>query len=174
MLIGFAPRPVAYRVLRAGSPGAPFQLISPLPLTTTEFTDRGLDNERTYLYAVQAVRTELAESVRSEPSANVETTPVDLTPPSAPGNLVAVPSTTAVRLAWDPSPEQDVAGYLVYRATSPSAEYVRLTPAAAVGTLYIDRTVERGKTYRYTVTAVDRARAANESARSTPTTVTVP
>ena len=168
------PRPVAYRLLRAGNPGAPLQPISLLPLTTAEFTDRGLDNERTYVYAVQAVRSELAESVRSEPSATVEATPVDLTPPSAPGNLVAVPSETAVRLAWDPSPEEDVLGYLVYRATSPSAEYVRLTPAAISGTLYIDRTVERGKTYRYAVTAVDRARAANESTRSTPTTVIVP
>ena len=167
-------RPVAYRLLRAGSPGAPFQPISPLPLTATEFTDRELDNERTYLYMVQAVRTELRESVRSEPSATVEATPVDLTPPSAPQNLVAVPSETAVRLAWDPSPERDVAGYLVYRAISQSAEYVRLTPAAVSGTLYTDRTVERGKVYRYAVTAVDRARAPNESARSTPTTVTIP
>ena len=79
-----------------------------------------------------------------------------------------------MRLAWDPSPEADVRGYLVYRAISPSAGFVRLTPAAIPGTLYIDRTVERGKTYRYAVTAVDRAKRPNESLRSTPTAVTVP
>jgi len=168
------PLPVAYRLLRGEGPGAPLQPISPQPVTTTAFTDRGLNNERTYLYAVQAVRSELAEVVRSELSATVEAVPVDLTPPSAPRNLVAVPSESAVRLAWDPSPDEDVAGYMVYRATSPSDQYVRLTPAASAGTLYTDRTAERGKTYRYAVTAVDRARAPNESARSIPTTVTVP
>jgi hypothetical protein len=168
------PRPVAYRLLRAITPGTPLLPISPFPLTATEFTDRQLDNERTYSYAVQAVRTDPAGNVWSEPSATVEATPVDLTPPAAPQNLVAVPSEAAVRLAWDPSPEEDVAGYLVYRATSPSEAYTRLTPAAIPGRLFIDRTVERGATYRYVITAVDRAKRPNESARSAPTTVTVP
>lgn len=166
--------PLAYRVLRATSPGRPLQPIAASPLSGTEFTDRPLDNGRTYFYAVQAVRTEPSGSARSEPSATVEAMPVDLTPPSAPRNLSAVPSQTAVRLAWDPSPEEDVAGYLVYRATLPSGAYVRLTPAAIPGPLFIDRNVERGKMYRYAVTAVDRAGPSNESARSAPTGVTVP
>lgn len=167
------PQPVAYRVLRATRPGAPLVPISP-SITTTEFTDRGLDNGRTYTYAVLAVRTDPAGGIRSEPSATVDVTPVDLTPPSAPRNLVAVPSETAVRLAWDRSPEEEVAGYLVYRATLPGGAYVRLTPAAVPGTLFVDREVERGAAYRYAVTAVDRAPRPNESPRSSPTTVTVP
>jgi hypothetical protein len=176
LLIDGSPplQPVGYRLLRAMPPGTPLLPVTATPLTGTEFTDRGLENERTYVYAVQAVRIDLVESVRSEPSATVESTPMDLTPPSAPQNLVAVPSETAVRLAWDPSPEEDVAGYFVYRATPPGDAYIRLTPSEIPGTLFTDRAVERGKTYRYAVTAVDRAKRPNESARSSPTAVTVP
>lgn len=168
------PGPVAYRILRAESAGMPLLSISPSPVTATDFTDRGVQNERTYYYAVQAISAEPTGSVRSEPSPTVHATPVDLTPPSAPRNLAAVPTETAVRLAWDPSPEEDVSGYLVYRLAVPSEAYTSLTPAPVAGTVFIDRSVERGKTYRYAVTAVDRARPPNESARSAPTVVTVP
>ena len=85
-----------------------------------------------------------------------------------------MPAETAVRLAWSASAEEDVAGYLVYRAGAPGAAYVRLTPTPITTTTYIDRTVERGKTYSYVVTAVDRAIRPNESARSQPAGATVP
>ncbi len=169
-----APAGLRYEVLRGGSADGPFAPITPEPLTATEFTDRGLRNEQTYYYAVRAIRGEPAASARSVLSTVASATPVDLTPPSAPTNLVAVPSETAVRMAWNASPEEDVAGYIVYRAQAPGGDFVRVTPTPIRTTTYVDRTVERGKTYVYAVTAIDRASRPNESARSEPARATVP
>lgn len=169
-----APATLGYEVLRAPSAAGPFAPLTPEAIAARDFTDRGLTNEQTYYYAVRAVRTDAAGRARSTLSAVAGATPVDLTPPSPPGSLVAVPAETAVRLAWNASPEDDVAGYLVYRAEAPGAAYVRLTPTPITTTTYIDRTVERGKTYSYVVTAVDRAIRPNESARSQPAGTTVP
>lgn len=167
------PTPLDYELLRARSVEGPFQPVTPEPIVTAEFTDRGLENEQTYYYAVRAVRRDPSGSARSELSAVIAATPLDLTPPSRPANLVAVPSETAVRLAWNASPEPDVAGYIVYRA-APGADFVRLTPTPISTTTYTDRAVGRGQTYTYVVTAVDRASRANESQRSAPATATVP
>jgi fibronectin type 3 domain-containing protein len=70
-----------------------------------------------------------------------------------------------VRLAWRPSPEADVALYAIYRAIGEGA-LVRVGTTAAINTVFIDREVTPGTTYRYAVTALDRARRANESGRS--------
>jgi hypothetical protein len=165
---------LAYVVLRANSAEAPLQPVTPSPITAASFTDRGLQNDQTYYYAVRAVRSEPAGLARSEPAVTVAATPVGVTPPSAPTNLVAVPSEYAVRLAWNPSPEEGVTGYLVYRASPPGGPYVRLTPVPLQTTVFIDRAVERSRTYSYVVTAVDRAGRPNESARSNEATTTVP
>lgn len=165
---------IAYVVLRAASPAAALTPVTPSPITASSFTDTGLQNDVTYFYAVHAVRTEAAGVAQSELSTTAAATPVDVTPPSAPANLVAVPTEGAVRLAWNPSPEPDVAGYIVYRASPPGGPYVRLTPGLVTATVAADRTVERGRTYAYVVTAVDRAKRVNESARSNEVTATVP
>lgn len=168
------PGPLSYEVLRAPSADGPFVPATPEPVPTPDFTDRGLTNEQPYYYRVRAVRSEAGTRARSEPSQIATATPAKVTPPSPPKNLVAVPSLDAVRLAWDASPEPDVAGYLVYRAVAPGADFVRLTPTLITRTTYTDRTVERGKTYLYVVTAVDRASRPNESARSASARATVP
>lgn len=169
-----APSPLGYELLRAPDAGGPFSPVAPEAIVATEFTDRGLKNEHTYYYAVRAVRSEPGSRARSELSAVAAATPVDLTPPSAPLNLVTVPSESAVRLAWNASPEEDVAGYLVYRAEGPRVEFIRLTPTPISTTTYTDRAVEQGRTYSYSVTAVDRASRPNESARSEAARATVP
>lgn len=169
-----ATGPLSYELLRGASPEGPFGAVTPDPIGAPSFTDRGLTNDQTYYYAVRAVRSEVGVRALSDRSTVVAATPVKLTPPSPPTNLVAVPSAGAVRLVWDASPESDVAGYVVYRAVAPGADFVRLTPTPITRTTYSDQTVERGKTYSYVVTAVDRATRPNESARSAPARATVP
>ncbi|MFQ5829737.1 MAG: fibronectin type III domain-containing protein [Candidatus Methylomirabilia bacterium] len=169
-----ATGPLTYQVLRAASVEASLQAIIPRPIEATHFTDRGLENDQTYYYAVRAIRVEPQGEAGSELSSMVSATPVDLTPPSAPTDLVALPTEDAVRLLWNRSPEADLAGYLVYRAARPGGPYDRLTTEPIRTTLFTDRAVERGRTYGYVVTAVDQAARANESARSNEVTVTVP
>ncbi len=103
----------------------------------------------------------------------IAATPVDTTRPSPPAQLIAIPAAGSVRLAWNASPEADVALYAVYRAEG-SAALSRVATTQAIATTYTDRDVQPGRTYRYSVTALDRARQANESARSSEVSVTVP
>ena len=114
-----------------------------------------------------------AGTARGPASAAVAVTPVDTTPPSPPTRLIATPASGSVRLAWNASPEEDVALYAVYRAEGTGA-FLRIATTQATTTLYTDRDVQPGRTYRYAVTALDRAQKANESERSNEVAVTVP
>jgi predicted small lipoprotein YifL len=172
MLDGSAPAgEIRYVVLRGG-PAGTLAPVTPQPVSGTTFTDTGVDNDVDYRYAVRAVRVEPAVTAAGETTAPVAVAPADTTPPSAPAGLVAVPSSGAVRLAWNPSPEADVAAYAVYRAGE-AGELMRIATAVGAGTVYTDRDVRPGTTYRYAVTAIDRARKPNESARSNVVSVRV-
>jgi hypothetical protein len=161
-----------YVVLRAAGDGA-LAPVTPEPRAGTAFTDTGLENDTAYRYAVQAVRMDPEGAARGPASAAVGATPVDTTPPSPPARLIAIPASGSVRLAWNASPEEDVALYAVYRAEGTGA-FLRIATTQAITMLYTDRDVQPGRTYRYAVTALDRARRANESARSNEVSVTVP
>jgi hypothetical protein len=163
---------VSYRVLRATAPGATPVPVTPAPIADTRYADRGLRNEQTYYYSVQAVRADrggLAWGLRASP---IALTPHDLTPPAAPVGLVAVPAVDTVRLAWDANAEPDLAGYVVYRALGDGATEPVAT-VTAPATTFTDRAVSSG-TYRYAVSAFDSAPRKNESGRSREVTVTIP
>jgi len=164
--------PLVYEILRAPSADAPLVPITRTAPDATAATDRGLENDRTYHYAVRAIRQEGGTAIEGEVTASVAVTPADVTPPSPPTELVAIPSEGTVRLSWSPSPEPDVAGYVVYRARG-SAPLQRVGAVRAPGTTFTDRDVPSG-TYRYAVTAQDASARANESRPSNAVTVTVP
>ena len=169
---GAATGEIRYLVLRGvGTTGA-LAPITAQPIAGTAFTDTGVDNDVDYRYAVRSVRVEAAVSATGEASTPIAVAPADTTPPAAPAGLVAVPSSGAVRLAWNPSPETDVGTYAVYRAGE-TGDFMRIATAVPPGTVYIDRDVRPGATYRYAVTAIDRARRPNESARSNVVSVRV-
>jgi predicted small lipoprotein YifL len=162
-----------YLVLRGIGSAGPMAVITPEPLSTTTYTERGLENETEYRYAVRAVRVDARATVAGALSAVVEARPIEIARPSPPRHLVAVPSAGAFRLAWSPSPEPTVAQYAIYRASPPDAP-VRIGSTPAGNTTFLDRDVRPGTTYRYAVTALDSARRPNESAPSNEVTVTLP
>jgi hypothetical protein len=162
---------VVYEVLRAPGPEAGLAPIGP-PVGVTRIVDRPLENDRAYEYAVRAIRVESQTRAVSEPTTRVSVTPADMTPPSPPADLVAIPSERTVRLSWRGSPEPDVARYVVYRAT-PGGTFGRVGSVAVPGTTFVDRDVPSGA-WRYTVTAEDSGSRRNESARSNAAAVSVP
>src|SRR5262249_6818656 len=173
LIDGSAPSVLfTYEVLRAPSADAELKPITPVPIGELVMTDRGLDNDHTYYYAVRAVQVASNTVVYSASSPRVAVTPRDVTPPSPPANLVAIPSAATVRLSWSPSPERDVDTYIVYRATAGGA-FERVGSTRAPTATFIDRNVTAG-TYRYVVTAQDAGARPNESERSNEVTVTVP
>lgn len=93
----------------------------------------------------------------------------DLTPPSAPLDLVAAVDGGDVTLDWSASPEFDVIGYHVDRAGADgTSERLTATPVATPG--YLDEALADGP-YEYAVIAVDDSD--NESEPSAPATARV-
>ena len=164
---------LVYVVLRGAGSDGPLSPVTPTGLSGTSYTDTGLDNDGEYRYAVRAVRVDPRVVAVGAPSKPVTAMPVDTTPPRPPTDLIVVPAPGAARLAWRASPEEDVALYAVYRATG-TGGFTRIGTALAGTTTFIDRDVRPGVTYRYAVTALDRARKPNESGRSAEVAVTLP
>lgn len=163
---------MTYEVLRAGSPDARLEPITRTPTAAPAFTDGSVDNDRTYYYALRAIRMEAGTVARGAPSPRVVATPTKTTAPAPPTRLVATASERTVRLTWTGSPGPDVAAYVIYRAKDDGA-LERIGTARPPAAAFIDREIPSG-TYRYAVTAQDSAARRNESARSNEVTVTVP
>jgi predicted small lipoprotein YifL len=164
---------VRYLVLRGAGSAGPLAVVTPESLTATTYTDSNLENETEYRYAVRAVRVDARGTATGTPSPVIVARPIETVRPSPPRNLVAVPSGGAFRLAWTASPEASVALYAIYRATGSEAP-ARIGTTPSGTTTFMDRGVQPGTTYRYTVTALDNARRPNESAPSNEVTVTLP
>ena len=164
--------PLIYEVLRATTPDGPLSVVARTAPGVTTLVDSLLENDRTYYYAVRAVRQEGAVMAQGQTSARVSATPTDITPPPPATALVAIPSEGAVRLSWTPSPGPDVVGYVVYRATA-TGSFERIGSVRVPATTFTDRDVPAG-VYRYAVTAQDSSVRANESVHSNEVSVTVP
>ncbi len=99
---------------------------------------------------------------------------VDNFPPAIPQELAAVfvGEQHSIDLSWQPDTESDLAGYIVYRSVD-GGEWIRISgPAPVDGPAYRDPTVEKGRSYRYAVSAIDQT--GHESKRSTPVSESTP
>jgi fibronectin type 3 domain-containing protein len=171
LLDGGVPGPLAYEVSRSSTADGPPDALFPLPIGETQFLDKSVENDRTYYYAVRAIRQEAGSVARGESSTRVAATPERTTPPAPPSNLVAARSGTSVRLSWSASRDPNAAGYVVYRASG-AGSFARLGVTRVPATTFTDRNLPRG-TYRYVVTAHDATARVNESRHSNAVTVTI-
>lgn len=84
---------------------------------------------------------------------NVE---IDTIAPFAPGSISVISGSDNIKINWAESISEDIAGYNIYRSSSP---YVKLNqnllPKSQVS--YYDNDVEVGHQYQYKITAVDFA-----------------
>ena len=160
-----------YTVYRAEKDGARTR-ISAQPVREPAFADRAFEFGRAYAYIVRSVTDPGPGFVESDDSTAAEVKPADTFPPAAPAGLSIAAGPDFLSLAWDASPEKDLAGYLVWRWVGDDAKnYIRLTKTPILETAFTDRSVEKGKSYTYFVTAVDTA--GNEGARSAVVSETI-
>ena len=158
----------AFRVFRK-SGESPFVRVG--DVNANEWTDGGTELGKTYVYIVQAVvKLDSGKEAESEFSAPVSVTPRDIFPPAAPQSVQGSIAPNSVELNWERNLEEDLAGYRVYRAEGDGA-FEKLADLPGIPS-YSDRKVMAGKTYRYTVTALDQV--GNESPRSAAVTVIMP
>jgi hypothetical protein len=178
-----------YRVYRRDESSRKDAIAGEVPVPSergpVHFTDSTFEWEKTYLYRVTTV------SIVKHPDSNSEvqvegddTPPVriiahDVFPPSVPAGLQAAYSGEGqkpfIDLIWAPVTNADLAGYNVFRSETNGAEVkmaVKLNAELVKSPSYRDFAVASGKTYTYSVSAVDVR--GNESQRSEPTSEPVP
>lgn len=109
-----------------------------------------------------------------EISAPVRVDVIDTFPPAVPRGLVAVfaPEEKTIDLSWQPDTEEDLAGYIVYRAAEDGVWRRISGPQPLIGPAYRDTTVGPAHAYHYAVSAIDLT--GHESQRSAEATESVP
>ena len=89
-------------------------------------------------------------------------TGADLTAPDAPYGLIGSAGDGKVQLDWNPTVEEDLEGYNIYRSRIAEGPFNnRLNGEPVHGSDYLDQEVDNGVTHYYAVKAVDRS--GNES-----------
>jgi len=123
--------------------------------------DRTAQKTETYTYQAQRVRSVTLEGqaleLRSAPSPTITVHIADTFPPQPPTGLAAVSGGApgSIDLSWEPVPDSDLAGYLVYRRSAAQAAFQKLTLKPLIGPAYTDTTATAGQRYIYRVTAID-------------------
>jgi len=133
------------------------------------FVDRSARYGRRYIYTVRTAK-KRRPPVLSAEAGEREIDYQDRFPPPLPERFVALGERNAVRLRWDPSPADDLAGYVLYRR-EPGRDFHRLREELITGTEYLDRGLASGLSYDYRIQAVDRL--GNASELSPPASATV-
>ena len=133
--------------------------------------DKNAELDHVYKYVLQRVVKLKVHGASAElagaksPAVTVDAK--DVFPPSVPQGLAAVADAEAgsIDLSWEPSPQADVAGYIVYRRANGGA-WQRISPEGKLATApaWSDTTARRGVRYEYSVAAVDKD--GNQSAKS--------
>jgi hypothetical protein len=143
------------------------------------FLDSGFAWEKTYRYRVVPVsiisQNGAEIQVEGEDSNAVTVVAHDIFPPATPSGLQAVASgegqTPFIDLIWSPVTNSDLDGYNIYRKEGNGA-MMKLNSEPVKSPAYRDPAVSPGKTYVYSVSAIDVR--GNESHKSEEATETLP
>lgn len=133
--------------------GAP---IASLDAATTAYQDLAVAYGQRYIYTVCSLGARTPAVVESAPAGEREIDYQDRFAPEPPRALRALGGPNEARLLWEPSPDPDVAGYVVFRA-DPEQEFRRVTAEPLAGLAHVDGGLGSGLVFRYRVAAIDRA-----------------
>lgn len=134
------------------------------------FTDNGIRYGERYIYTVRAIAS-LDPLIWSDEAGEREIDYEDRFAPPLPKNLVALGERGRVRLRWEASQADDVAGYVIYRKEPRRDEFRRINDDLVTRTEYIDRNLVSGFSYDYRIQVADRS--GNESELSDPVSASV-
>ena len=155
--------PVKYQVYK-GAGGGGLEKLG-VPLSTASYVDAEVVNGTEYRYQVQTLLTIGEDLVAGGMTDEVSVTPYDRVPPAVPTGVAVIQTSGGVKVIWEGSREDDLAGYTVYRKGK-GQDFKLLGMVKAPYTIYEDATAGDGSGYRYAVTAVDGAVPPNESNKS--------
>ncbi len=163
------PRIVGYNIYRSPKGQQPEELATPVntsPVSQTTYTDT--PPYGAHQYVITAISSTGPPRIESDPSAPATAEFKDLLPPPPPTGLTALVETKAVRLVWDAVDAPDLAGYRIYRTEGTGLQELKIAGKFPLvlnppltQTNYTDTTINRGISYFYEVTSVDKS--GNES-----------
>jgi len=171
-----------YRVYRRLEGGTSDTVAGEVPVdaSSTQLVDRSFEWEKTYFYRATVVAL-IHEEGKPDAQFEGDDTPEekvfahDVFPPAVPTGLQAVFSGPGqqpfIDLIWAPDTDADLAGYHVFRHEA-GADPVKINSELVKTPGFRDTKVAPGKTYFYSVSAVDVR--GNESARSQEASEAVP
>ena len=143
--------------------------IERVPGSERSFKDQGARYGNRYIYTVRAIKT-TEPLVLSAEAGEREIEYEDVFPPPLPRNFVALAEAGSVRLRWDASNADDVAGYILYRS-EPGRDFHPITEQLIQDLEYVSRGLTTGFTYSFKIQAVDKV--GNESPVSNAVTTTL-
>ena len=147
-----------YRVLMSNAPDGPFVQVSDALVTDSIYTEITTVRTLTKYIYYQVVAVDFHYN-RSAASATLRLTRPDLVPPVAPVFRLAESQDSAVYLTWHPSASDDVAQHVLYRRSAPRTTWTTLATFDSTLTVsaFQDTSAVPGRTYQYTLMAVDRS-----------------
>ncbi len=132
------------------------------------YLDRSARFDKRYIYTVRTVAS-VEPLIHSDEAGEREVEYEDRFAPPLPKNIVALAERAAIRLRWEASTADDVAGYVIYRR-EPGRNFHQLTDKPVARSEYLDRGLASGLTYAYRLQVVDHN--GNESELSKPVETT--
>lgn len=144
--------PSIVRLQRAMNGSDAFSTVFQASATDTMYTDALVELGNTYVYTITTY-----SDTDSSTSDTVSFALVDDVAPHAPASVRALPDTGKIHLRWTPTPDTDVAGYIILRASdSRLRNYLRLRTALLADTTFTD-TMQRSAEgpFSYIVQAED-------------------
>lgn len=126
--------------------------------TRQTFVLRGLTRGTPYWIGLRA----MDEAANWGPVSNIVSFawPPDASPPAAPSGVAAelVSGTSTVRVAWSPNSEADLAGYRIYRATTPEGPWQQVASLGNTAAFWVDGQLPAGTdALWYAVSAFDQS-----------------
>ncbi|MFZ3170832.1 MAG: fibronectin type III domain-containing protein [Carboxydocellales bacterium] len=152
-----------YNLYRGLTANGTFIKINSDPVGISGFyTDQGLERNVTYWYKIAAVDWANNESVQTMEAGG---TTLDILPPAIPSGVKVVDlgNGSDLLVTWQPSPDQDLIGYNIYRSIG-GAVFEKLNTSPITTATYTDSGLAKGVRYSYKLSALDEAN--NESAFS--------
>jgi fibronectin type 3 domain-containing protein len=156
----------SYSIYRGTAPEASkMKSIGRTKWAETYFLDETVEPGQTYYYVVRSIKMNRGIPFESQSSSVVEIH-VPSRRVKSPESIVVASTRTGIRVHWDPVSIEDAeTQYNVYRSEA-SRMFVKLNAGPLNGPRFVDKTVKRGYTYRYAVTAFPKGSPEDESGRS--------